>query len=449
MRSLQILLSTVLANMYMRQQRSRIVVLLLCLLIIGVSGCNGTTSNPTGPAVEPSSSPSPEPKDTEEPDKERTPDPDNGTCDSYADSIDDLDLPILEIDDIPITIEMECAGDVDWYKIQLPETPVKLEILLTDLVDDNDFDLTLYDSQKYELENGRSTQSGNSDESLSLVVEDSFVYLQIYSYSGRGKATLTITAGETEELGKEPAEETEENVEEGAEEVTEEDGGDASADDASADATERSEEENIEQSSYEELLSTTFWFYPRGTGSALLERSVETAIVEPISCQFSDTEVTGELTIVNYAHVERDLFESTDYVDGWVLVVFNGSKSLLDMLSITIRTTIVAAELEVEVTAPSRMETRGDDYLVSKTSEDVYYLSQTYGDLAGKSTKDLQIFSGVVGELGEQVSSTIFQQQVEVEWEIEDPDNGITCSGQTIGKPIADFELKNLLLFQK
>ena len=95
------------------------------------------------------------------------------------------------------------------------------------------------------------------------------------------------------------------------------------------------------------------------------------------------------------------------------------------------------------------METRGDDYLVSKTSEDVYYLSQTYGDLAGKSTKDLQISSGVVGEFGEEISDTIFEQQVEVEWEIRNPDNGISCSGQTTGKPIADFELENLLAFQR
>ena len=87
-------------------------------------------------------------------------------------------------------------------------------------------------------------------------------------------------------------------------------------------------------------------------------------------------------------------------------------KACLDSLSITIRMTIVAEELEVEVTAPSRMETRGDDYFVSKTSQDVYYLSQTYGDLTGKSRKDLQISSGVVGELGEQMSDTIFSNRL-------------------------------------
>ena len=125
--------------------------------------------NPTGPELETplpaSSSPT-----QEDPDKEQTPVQSDGQCDGFGETADDPNLTILEADTQPFLVTMDCAGDVDWYKIQLTTTPVTLEITLTSLPDDSDFDIILYDAERNEL--SRSTQSGNVDETLALVVED-------------------------------------------------------------------------------------------------------------------------------------------------------------------------------------------------------------------------------------------------------------------------------------
>ena len=314
---------------------------------------------------------------------------------------------------------MDCTGDIDWYRIQLSNTPVKLEIVLTDIPEKSDFDIILYDSNLNGFEDGRSAQAGNADERISLIIDNSdndstddsvddsvVVFLQIHSFSGRGRATLIVT---TEDV---------ENIDEG----TEDDG-----------------EEGPEQLTYEELLDTLFSFYPRGTHSGLLERSVETVTVEQITCQLSDAEVSGELTIGNYAHVERDLLRSIDYIDGWGLVVFNGSQRLFDMLKLTIRVTIFAPELDLEITVPIDMEINGNDYLTSKTENNVYFVSQLYGDFSGNSSDDIQVSSGVVGDIGDLFSNNIFTQQIEIEWQLEDT-NGTRCSGKAQGEPIIDFQ---------
>ncbi len=71
----------------------------------------------------------------------------------------------------------------------------------------------------------------------------------------------------------------------------------------------------------------------------------------------------------------------------------------------------------------------------------MYYISQSYGDFLGNSSNDIQVFSGVVGNLGDLFADEIFTQQVEVEWRFED-ENGSSCSGQATGKPIIDFEIR-------
>ena len=418
-----------LGKTFVRQIQLYALLLAFCAGMLGLPGCQRTTNGPTSPAVDISSpSPSPVPAEPENPEKGETPSSSTGSCDNYADHADDVNLEVLKADGIPVTITMECAGDVDWYKIELSEVPAKLEVLLQNLPrvpEGSDFDLILYDSQRYELENGRSAQSGNYDEKLSLTVNDSTLYLQIYSFSGRGEAALIVTAKGNEDSGDTSGDET---PEDGVDETLSTD-----------------EEETIEQLTYEEVLSTYFWSYPRGNSSDLLERSVETVIERSISCRLSDSDISGVLTIGNYAHVERDLLQSIDYIDGWALAVFNGSKNLLDTLKLTIRVTILdESGLDVQVSVPVEMTIQGDEYLVSDEEKGIYYLSQTYGDLFGKSHRDLQIFSGVVGEAGEQLSSSIFEQQVEIEWQIEDRD-GMVCSGQAVGKRIADFELGNFL----
>jgi hypothetical protein len=302
---------------------------------------------------------------------------------------------------------MDCTGDIDWYKLELSSLPVSLEIVLTDIPTKSDFDIIVYDSRLNELENGRSAQSGNIDETLLLTEKKAtLLYLKIYSYSGRGQATLTITSSELED---EPG-----------------DGPD---------------DPDFEQFTYEEVLSEELPFYPRGSSVGLLEQSTETLRTEEISCQVGDTELTGELSIGHYAHVERELIESIDYIDGWALVVFNGSQELLNMLTVTIRVTIFAPRLDLEITIPSDMDIQGNDYLVSKSREDVYYISQSYGDFLGNTSNDIQVFSGVVGDLGDLFADEIFTQQVEVEWRFED-ENGPGCSGQATGKPIVDFEMR-------
>ncbi len=398
---------------FVKQIQLYVVLLTLGAGILGLSGCQETTNNPTSPIVGPSSpTPSPTPIEPDNP-KEEMSSSNAGGCDNYADHPDDPSIKVLKVDGSPVTVTMECAGDVDWYKIELVHVPVKLDILLHDIPDGRDFDLILYDSQRYELENGRSAQSGSYDEKLSLSVDDATLYLQIYSFSGRGEAELTVTA--------------EGMVGRGSGDGTSDDGGEG------------------DQLTYEGVLSTHFWSYPRGNLSDVLERSVETVVERSLFCRLSDSDISGTLTIGNYAHVERDLLEAVDYIDGWALVVFNGSKSLLDTLKLTIRVTIVdESGLEVQVSAPIEMDIQGDEYFVSGEGDNVYYFSQTYGDLFGKSRRDLQIFSGVVGESGEQTSRSIFEQQIEIEWQVEDND-GRVCSGQEVGKRIADFKLGNFL----
>ncbi len=412
------------------------VVLILAISILGFSGCNGTTSSPTSPVADidtPTPSLTAVPTESDNP-KEATPSEDaTGSCDNFADHADDPDVEVLETDGTPLTITMECAGDVDWYKIELSQTPAELSIDLMDIPGGRDFDLILYDSQNYELENGRSAQSGSSDESVSLSVDDSEIYLQVYSFSGRGKATLRVTA-DKKNNGNDSSEDDAED--------------DDTEENSSEDDTEDEEEEEINQLTYEDVLSTYFWSYPRGNSTDLLERSVETSVERSLSCRLADSKtVSGVLTIGNYAHVERDLLQATDYIDGWALVVFNGSTQVLDMLKLTIRVTVQdESGLDVQVSLPAEMDPQSNDELASSREDnDVYYLSQSYGDLFGKSQQDLQIFSGVVGESGEELSSPIFEQQIEIEWEIVDED-GNTCSGEEAGKRITDFELGNFLL---
>ncbi len=420
MKTLQIRLRSVSHVPQMWTRGIRLSLMFLCCVLLACAGCKGTTISPTTPGIDSPSLPSTDDlPESDDPDKE-TPIPKNSSCDNYADSSNDRNLPLLEADGASIMISMECAGDVDWYKIELSETPVKLEITLTGMLSGSDFDLTLFNAQQRELDGGRSSESGSRDENISLIVEDAELYLQIYSFSGRGEAILTAVTGEVRDVEHTP----------GREEFPE-----------------IPEEEPIEQLTYEQLLSSTFWFYPRGTNANVLERSVETVSEESISCRFLQSEMTGQLTIGNYAHVERDLLKSVDYIDGWALVVFNGSKGLLDMLNMTIRVSIQASGLDAEVIEPFEMEIQGDDYLVTGSEEGGYYVSRSYGDLTGKSNQDLQIFTGVIGEVGEGQANTIFEQQVEVEWQLEGSD-GTSCSGEVAGDPIADFTLGNFLFSQ-
>ena len=390
------------------------------MLMLVVLGCTDSSSNLTQPETDSESTASEE-ETEEQTDEESTSESSDDSCDNFADNREDDDLPILSIDGTPVTVSMECAGDVDWYLIELEDSPVQLEILLSDIDEGSDFDLKLYDAEFVQLEDGRSAESGSNDEELSLEVDGSEFYLEVYAFSGRGDATLEATA----EQQNEDVDDTEDDAED-------------SEDDDDDEAEE--EEEVVEQLTDEELLDTTFWFYPRGDSSDLLERSVETRVEESIYCSLSDASMWGELTIVNFAHVERDLLEYTDYIDGWALVVFNGSKSVLEQLEITIQVSILASELDVEVETPVEMTLHGDEYIISKSREGVYYLSQSYGDLSAKSDDDLKVSSGVIGEM----SSTIFEQNVEVEWLVED-NEGAICSGQASGDAIADFELANYL----
>ena len=172
--------------------------------------------------------------------------------------------------------------------------------------------------------------------------------------------------------------------------------------------------------------------------SSLLERSVETTITKSVFCQLTDSQLTGTFTIGNYAHVERDFLSSIDYIDGWALVVFNGSKELLNNLTLTIRVTLYAPDVDLEVEVPYTMEIDGNDYLTSISENGVYYLSHNYGDLSGNSSSDIRITSGVVGDIGDLFANNIFTQQVEVSWEYADESGGY-CSGRVSGRSIVDF----------
>ncbi|PID60404.1 hypothetical protein CSB45_00320 [candidate division KSB3 bacterium] len=396
------------------------------LMILTLYACTNSKSNPAQPAVIPTATPGPLHDVPENhPDKELTPSATEGSCDHFADDRDDPELPELPVDGTPLTVSMDCTGDVDWYVITLPTRPVRLTILLSGIDEGDDFDLNLHDAQFVELEGGRSTQAGSSDEELSLVVDGSLLYLQVYAFSGRGKARLEAHAAQTD-----------------SDDNSDKSGQDAHAGDQDA----ASEGSLIEQLSAEDLLKSTFWFYPRGNSYDLLERSTETRMVHSIDCTLSDSAISGDLTLVNFAHVERDLLESVDYIDGWALIVFNGSKSVLEELQLRIRVKISSDELDIEVVPPVEMTFDGSEYIVSKRGQGGYYVSQSYGDLASKSERDLRVSSGVIGDLGQTDSSAIFEQQVDVDWFIgENEGKSLSCSGHLSGKAITDFDLSTYL----
>lgn len=393
--------------------------ILIGAFLLEILGCKGTTINPTSPTIE-TPTPDPTPTESEMPNNQGpTPTPKDEGCDNYGETPNDPNLIVLLPDGDPVTVKMECTGDIDWYKIEIPRPPVMLEIELTNISDDSDFDMIAYDADLFELKDGRSAQTGNVDEQLLLEITESLIYLQIHSYNGWGTATLRISI-----VDDSP------------------DDNDDGADDDGADDDE--EEEEFHQLAYDEVLAQDFPLYPRGTMTSLLERSVETIVTKSVVCQLNDSELTGTFTIGNYAHVERDFLQLIDYIDGWALVVFNGSKELLDNLELTIRVTLFAPEIDLEVEIPYSMEMDGHEYIVSTSQKNVYYASEMYGDFSGNSRDDIRITSGVVGDLGDLFANNIFTQQVEVRWEYGNEIEGY-CSGSVSGRAIVDFSaLKRL-----
>lgn len=403
----------------------------ICALFLSFAGCKGVTDNPTSPALDetPVAQSSPKPTITTTPttDKSETPVPSNSSsCDNYADSPTDKNLRTLNLDGSALRVVMDCAGDVDWFTIKLPSGSTKLKITLTDMSSESDFDLIAYDSSLKELKNGRSSRSGNSDEELLLTVDDSMLYVQVYAFSKRGEALLTVTAMSSNASGTTTPTPTPKP-------------------DSMITPTPTPE---INQLTYEQLLHSKFWNFPRGTNSALLERSVETIQTKAISCRKSGDKnaiLTGEFTIGNYAHVERDLIKSVDYVDGWALVVFNGSTQILDLLHLKTRLNISSNNLNMVVNIPAEVHRdASDEFSIESEEKGVYYLAHFYGDLSQSSAKDVRISSGVVGK----ANDVVFEQNVDVEWEFEG-ENGYLCSGSEDGKKIADFELGNFLAFQE
>lgn len=391
------------------------------VILFSLAGCKGVTNNPTEPDAEetPTAQSSPKPTISATP----TPSTGSSSCDNYADRPTETNLRTLDLDGNALRVVMECAGDVDWFVIELPEGTVKLKIALTDMSEESDFDLVVYDSSVKELKDGRSSRSGNSDEEVLLTVDDSKLYVQIYAFSKRGEALLTVTVTSNTSSSRTPTP-------------------------TPTGTVKPTPTPEINQLTYEQLLNSKFWHFPRGTNSALLERSVETIQTKAISCRKSgvkDAVLTGEFTIGNYAHVERDLLKSVDYVDGWALVVFNGSAQILDILHLTTRLNISSDNLDMVVNIPTEVNREdSDEFSIESEEEGVYYLAHFYGDLSQSSSKDVRISSGVVGK----ANDVLFEQRVEVEWEFEG-ENGYICSGIEDGKKIADFELGNFLAFQK
>ena len=388
-------------------------------LLFEIVGCKGKTISPTGPTID-TPTPEPGPTESEDPNNQGpTPTPKDEGCDNYGETPDDPNLITLFPDGKAVTINMECTGDIDWYKIEITQPPVTLEIELTNLPENSDYDMIAYNANLMEMQDGRSAQTGNVDEYLLVDVTDSLIYLQIYSYNGWGTATLRVSLADDSP-------------------VVPDDDGDNDDDDG--------DEEEFQQLAYDEILSQEFPSYPRGTMTSLLERSVETIVTKSVFCQLNDSQLTGTFTIGNYAHVERDFLQSIDYIDGWALVVFNGSKELLDELQLTIRVTLFAPEIDLEVEVPYDMEMDGSDYIISTSRNDVYYTAQKYGDFTSNSSRDIRITSGVVGDLGDLFANNIFTQQVEVNWEYED-ETGDFCSGSVSGRPIVDFSALKVLYY--
>ncbi len=393
------------------------------LLAVGIGGCKGTTINPTEPVVDPTpnpdiptpvpsgtptvpagdATPTPIPPGTPTaPADEATPTPVSPSYDGYADTPDDPTIKTLEAAEASYEVTLEYTGDIDWYKIAVPEDAATLSIELFDIPTQSDFDIVAYDETLTELINGRSTQAGNVSELIEIDEPGELVYLQIYSYSGRGNAKLSITAT-TEETP------------------------------------------DIEHLTYENVLSTEYSLYPRGSFSGLLERHVETETVENVTCQGVLSSLEGTLTIGTYAHVERNILTLTDYIDGWALAVFNGTVQNFDEMMISIRVSIASEELGLTVNAPPDMRVQGGQYLKSNTKDDVYYVVVTYGDLWANTTNDIRMSSGVVGDLGTLLSNEIFAQEVTTDWSVRLPD-GTRCSGEAEGSPIEDFETSKLAI---
>ncbi len=46
---------------------------------------------------------------------------------------------------------MDCTGDIDWYKIEISQLPARLEIELVNLPGNSDFDLIAYNANLVEM----------------------------------------------------------------------------------------------------------------------------------------------------------------------------------------------------------------------------------------------------------------------------------------------------------
>jgi hypothetical protein len=402
------------------------------LLIVGIlllgsamGGCKGTTI-PTEPMADPTPDPdNPTPVPTETPvipAGEGTPTPGPTSYDGYADTPDDPTIETLETDEEAYTVTLEYTGDIDWYKIAVPDDTEVLSVALTDIPEEGDFDLVAYDAELVEFAFGRSTQAGNASEFLKIEDPGTLVYLQIYSYSGRGTALLTLT---TEKTGEPPIEPTAEPTAEPTPEPT--------------------VEPTIDHLTYEEILSTYYPFYPRGDFSGLLERNVETVTVEQITCQGDTETLDGTLTIGLYAHVERNVLTLTDYIDGWALAVFDGPIQNLDSMTITIQVSIATDRDVLKLEVPADMQIRGERLSKFHSEEDVYYIVESYGDLWDSNSDDIRLSSGVIGDFGTFWSGDIFTQEVTLDWELTLPDD-TQCSGNAEGTPIDDFEAASMFL---
>ena len=388
----------------------------MLLMAVSIGGCKGTTISPTEPIVEPTPDPIPLETPTVPPGEatpvptgtptvppdEATPTPVSPSYDGYADTPDDPTIKTLEVTENFYEVTLDYTGDIDWYKIAVPEATAVLAIELSDIPTQSDFDIVAYDEALIELMNGRSTQAGSVSELIEIDEPGELVYLQIYSYSGRGNAMLSITAktGETPDAG---------------------------------------------HLAYEDVLLTEYPLYPRGSFSGLLERHVETETVEDVACQGVLSSLEGTLTIGMYAHVERNILTLTDYIDGWALAVFTGTAQNFDEMMISIRVSIASEELELTVNAPPDMRVQGSRYLKSNTKNDVYYVAVTYGDLWANTTNDIRMSSGMVGDLGTLLSNEMFTQEVTADWSVRLPD-GTRCSGEAEGSPITDFEASKLAM---
>jgi hypothetical protein len=383
---------------YALRQRCRVngtLALVAALLLVAIlAGCKGTTINPTEPGPEPTPVPTLTPtvvSGTPTP----TPTPVAPGYDGYAETPDDPTIRTLTVDDSPYRVTLDYTGDIDWYKVAVPANTAALTLRLYDIPPQSDFDMIAYDADLVEFRNGRSMQAGNTPEVIELEQPGELIYVQIYSYSGRGNALLSM--------------ETTTAIPE------------------------------IEQLTYEDVLATEYPLFPRGTSSGLLDRRIETKSVDTVRCDGASSSVTGVLTIGQYAHVGRNMLTLTDHVDGWAVAVFNGSIQHFDEMTITVLVSIASQKLGLTVTVPSDMRIRGEQYLKSVTRNEAYYAAVTYGDLWADSARDIRISGGVAGDLRSLALDAIFTQEVTVDWSVKLAD-GTRCSGRAEGTPIEDFK---------